>query len=162
MSAKTSRGFALPMALLISVSLLILVGTMLFVSRSQKATHNLLEDQARALTIARGVMQLAVYKFRMLPSEFFHLQDATPVDKAFFERAWMVDFDEKVPTSAVACLKAGFQGCENLGVATFTRIVLLAPNMEYTKDVLRIVTFATVNKQKRTLEELVEIRLSGH
>jgi len=161
MNVKTSRGFALPLALLLATSLLVFIGTMLFVSRSQKSTHRLLVDQARALTMARGVMQLAVYKFRMLPAEFFHIQEVgTPVEKTFFENAWMMDFDSNIATSPVARLKSQFQDCEDLGVATFARIVLLAPNMEYTKDVLRIVTFATVNQQKRTLEELLEIQLS--
>ena len=107
-------------------------------------------------------MQLAVYKFRMLPAEFFRAQDPglTPAQKAFLTRSWLADFDAANATSPVRLLKNNFPNCQDLGVATFTRIVMTSPGKEYTQDVIRIVTYATVNQQKKTLEELLEVNLT--
>ncbi|MBF0500467.1 MAG: hypothetical protein HQM09_10065 [Candidatus Riflebacteria bacterium] len=163
MSLRHQCGFALPMVLMLSTALIVMLGTMLFNSQSQKPTHDILFDQARASTIARGVMQLAIYKFRMLPAEFFRTDEIAsdcPLNVPFFQSTWMADFDSKIATSPVTLLKNSFQGCQDLGVATFTRIVMSSPGQEYTKDVLRIVTFATVNQQTKTLEETFEIKLT--
>lgn len=161
MSNQRRNGFALPLALLLAVALLGFISIMLFNTRSQKGTHEMQIDQAQALTIARGVMQLAVYKYRMLPAEFIRWQDTTdPGKKLLFQTAWLSDFNHQEPTSPANRLKGSFQRCDDLGVATFSRIVLTTPGMEYTKDVLRIVTFAVVNGQRRTLEELLEFRLT--
>ena len=153
-------GFALPLALLLAVALLGLVSVMLFSTRAQKGTHDLLVDQAQALAIARGMMQIAVYKFRMLPAEFFRIQSADPAHRPVFEGAWMADFNPEIADSPASRLKSSFRNCQDLGVATFTQIHLTTPGSDYVKDLLRIVTFAVVNNQKRTLEELLEFRLT--
>lgn len=161
MMKQTRDGFALPLALLLAVALLGFISIMLFNTRSQKGTHDLQIDQAQALTIARGVMQLAVYKYRMLPAEFIRWQETiNPGKKLEYQTAWMSDFNHADSNSPAHKLKASFHRCDDLGVATFSRIVLTTPGMEYTKDVLRIVTFAVVNGQRRALEELLEFRLT--
>ena len=117
----------------------------------------MLNDQARALAAAQGMMRLAIAKYRALRSEFYYLETLPAARKADFLRAWLADFDAGAATSPARILRDRL-GCEDVGVATFSRLVLVETGAEYHRDILKIVTFGVASGQRRTIEEMIEIR----
>lgn len=160
------HGFALFSVLLAAVIIFVLAATLYFNTRSQTAVHTRLAEQTKALMAAKGAMQLAQYKFRMLPSEFYILEHihrtGSPNDIARHTAAWMDDFDPARPNSPAARLSASLNAVESgtyqLGVATFTLVTRTGKG--YTKDFLRIESWGSYNGIRRSLETLLEVEVT--
>ncbi|MBP7632540.1 hypothetical protein KBA41_00100 [Candidatus Ozemobacteraceae bacterium] len=168
MKQRTSprHGFALFSVLLTAVIIFVLAATLYFNTRSQTVTHSRLAEQTKALMAAKGAMQLAQYKFRMLPSEFYILEHirrtGSSEDIASHTSAWMDDFDPASPNSPAARLSASLNAVESgtyqLGVATFTLVTRAGKG--YTKDFLRIESWGSYNGIRRSLETLLEVEVT--
>ncbi|HQG30013.1 MAG TPA: hypothetical protein PLY73_15780, partial [Candidatus Ozemobacteraceae bacterium] len=160
------HGFALFSVLLAAVIIFVLAATLYFNTCSQTAVHTRLAEQTKALMAAKGAMQLAQYKFRMLPSEFYILEHihrtGSPNDIARHTAAWMDDFDPARPNSPAARLSASLNAVESgtyqLGVATFTLVTRTGKG--YTKDFLRIESWGSYNGIRRSLETLLEVEVT--
>lgn len=166
MMLKGRRGFALAMVLGIVVALLIFVSAIFFRTRAQRDTHGMLSSQAKALTAARGIMQLALYKFRVLPTEFYFLASATrmlsPIVSKPYLDAWMNDLQSNVPNSLAAqladSLKQTDGGNYQVGVASF--VLLNREDDGYRKDFVRIEAWGQYEEQKKVIEELLEVEVT--
>lgn len=160
------RGFALFSVLLAGVIFFVLAATLYFNTRSQTATHSRLAEQTKALMAARGAMQLAQYKFRMLPSEFYALEyirrTGSPAQIGSHTSAWMNDFDPARADSPAARLSSSLNavdsGTYQLGVATFTLVTRTGKG--YMKDFLRIESWGSYNGVRRSLETLLEVEVT--
>jgi len=163
---RRRRGFALFSVLLASVVIFILAATLYFNTRSQTATHARLTEQTKALMAARAAMQLAQYKFRMLPTEFYAfdrvIKTGTPDQIASFTTGWMGDFDPTRPNTAAAKLSQSLGatdgGSYQLGIATFSLITRTGKG--YTKDFLQITSWGSFNGVRRSLDALIEVEVT--
>jgi len=163
---RSGSGFALFSVIIVSIIIFILAATLYFNTRSQTATHSRLAEQTKALLAARAAMQLAQYKFRMLPSEFYAVENARrtglPAEVASFSSAWMRDFDPAEKTSPAARLSTSLGardgGTYQLGIASFSLVTRFGKG--YTRDFLRIESWGSYNGIKRSLETLLEVEIT--
>ncbi|HEY9071609.1 MAG TPA: hypothetical protein VIV61_15215 [Candidatus Ozemobacteraceae bacterium] len=159
-------GFALFSVLLASVVIFILAATLYFNTRSQTSAHARLTEQTKALLAARAAMQLAQYKFRMLPTEFYafdRIQKTGTADQiASFTSGWMNDFDPTRADSVAARLSQSLGAVDGgryqLGIATFSLVTRMGKG--YTKDFLQITSWGSFNDVRRTLEALIEVEVT--
>ncbi len=151
------KGFALPVVITMSIVLLTFVSILFFNARSQSASKNIIVDRARAVAAAQGMMQLAVYKFRLLRSDFYLQETASESRKPFYREAWIADFNASSATSPARIIK-DMLGCQDVGVSTYTRLILTKPGFEYKRDILRIVTYGVCNSQRESLEQMIEVK----
>lgn len=154
---QTRRGFAFAVVLSVGTVLLILVGILISNSRSQKVALSKAIDQAKALAAAQSMMNLAIYKYRVLKPEFNLIENATPTLIPHFQAMWVADFDAKLATTPARVLKEKL-GCEDIGVSTFSRLILPG-EIDSDRDILRIISFAVVNGQRKTLQEMIEVKI---
>ncbi|HNW36711.1 MAG TPA: hypothetical protein PKM25_17365 [Candidatus Ozemobacteraceae bacterium] len=163
---RSESGFALFSVLIVSVIIFILAATLYFNTRSQTTTHSRLAEQTKALLAARAAMQLAQYKFRMLPSEFYTVESkrrtGSPAEVASFSSAWMRDFDPNEKDSPAAKLSrslgTGDGNAYQLGIASFSLVTRAGKG--YTRDFLRIESWGSYNGIKRSLETLLEVEIT--
>ena len=170
--SASKAGFALPMVFLFISLLVVFVTIMITGSRQQTTTHVLLEHQTRALLGAKTALQLAIYKFRMLPAEFFLIPTiADETTRQEFLDVWMNDLDSAFADSpaeqAWEKLRREFPGEDlpdqsqfNFGVISFEKVSIPDQKNLYTKDYVRIVAWGTYKNQTKTLEEFLEVTLT--
>ncbi|MBI3038605.1 hypothetical protein HYY75_06065 [bacterium] len=154
------NGFALVSVLLLCMILMIFITTLFFKTGSQKGTHGILLEQTKALHLARGVMQLALYKFKVLPTEFYRLENVKKSGSdTVFLNSWMADFDPAVATSPIRRILTQVPDINLLnytsGVNDFS--IQAQEDLGYKKDFLRIRAFGKCNQQQKQIEELVEV-----
>jgi len=172
--AAARHGFALVTLLLFMMVLLTFVGLLHFSSRGQKGVHTRLFDQTKALMAARAAVELAVYKYRMLPAEFYkvnrllHAPMTSTAERDFFSAAWMNDFSgpsAAMPGGFVSPARViidemrretgdpidlGVDGCE----------LVTRKESGYVKDFLRVKAWGSCNGERKTLEQLVEVEVT--
>jgi len=122
------QGFVLVSVLALSVCLLVFVAILYFQTRAQRESHDLYEINAKALAAARGMQQLALYKFRVLPREFYVYDSyakGTYAMAILMQSYWMDDLQSGTtayhsPAAELAeKLKESDGGTYQLGVSRF-------------------------------------------
>ncbi|HOY65783.1 MAG TPA: hypothetical protein PLP29_02785 [Candidatus Ozemobacteraceae bacterium] len=158
--------------LLLMMVLVTFVGLLHFSTRGQKGTHARLFDQTRALMAARAAVELAVYKYRVLPAEFYRVNrlvnavTADPAERNFFQAVWMNDFSGKsVPGGFVSPasllvesmrqetgepVEFGVESCE----------LVTRKESGYVKDYLRIRAWGACRAERKALDQLVEVEIT--
>ncbi|HNW35248.1 MAG TPA: hypothetical protein PKM25_09980 [Candidatus Ozemobacteraceae bacterium] len=168
------QGFAMITLLLFMVVLITFVGLLQFSSRGQKGTHTRLFDQTKALMAARAAIELAVYKYRMLPAEFYkvnrllHAPMANPVERDFFKAVWMNDFSGGPVAAGAGFIPPAKRIVDAMRRETGDPIDLGVESCElvtrkesgYVKDFLRVKAWGSCNGEKKTLEQLVEVEIT--
>ena len=163
------KGFALASVLLLSTVLMIFVGSLFFRVRSQRSTLPSINMQTKALALAKGVMQIALYKIKVLPAEFYRANailkssGADPMDMdndiSRFFAVWLADFNDQIATSPVHNLIQSLPDKDKhayrAGVSVFS--IQKSKDSGFKKDLVRITTWASCNDEKKTFESLVEV-----
>ena len=155
------QGMAVITVLLLSVAMLSLLAVVFTKTTSQRGTHSLLADQTRALVAAKSLMQPAIYKCRMLPADFFRLNEAglAPASQSTYLGVWLSDFDTAA-SSPAKILAGHFPMVSSMGVGTYTRVLMQKPGLQYRRDYILIETWAVCNGQKKTIQELLEMSVT--
>lgn len=171
------RGIAIAVVLVFCVGILGLVTVLVMNTRFHKGSHNMQFEQTRALMAAKAAMQLAIYKFRVLPSEFYkiyeiekllNLNPADPLLQAklqAFEEIWNRDFDSEVPDSPAAKIKEKMNSVDMVTAAVQHSFrveefkLVSKKNKGYIKDYIKIRAVGVFGNASKVLEELVEVQV---
>ena len=166
---RRRRGIALPAVLLLATVLMMMVGTLVFRSRSRRTILPRINLQTKALALSKGVMQLALYKVKVLPAEFYRatgILNNAPADPDTWDAAtrtfvesWRADFDDQIATSPVRqmiqSLPDNTLHAYRAGVSQFS--IQKSKDSGFKKDLVRITTWASCDDERKTLESLVEV-----
>jgi len=166
-------GMAIVTVLILSMALLIFVSTLLTRTGHQRATHGLIVDQAKAIMAARAAMQLALYKLRVLPTEFYQYDvqqkayeinpSDPPASYSLYSDVWLKDListnkDSPAEKIAKTLNQVDVTGVYEIGVNKFR--LISKTDRGYVKDYVQIEAYGTYNKQTKLIEELVEVEIT--
>jgi hypothetical protein len=174
------QGVAIAVVLVFCTAILGFLTILLMNTRQQRGTFTMQYEQTRALMAARAAIQLAIYKYRVLPSEYYRInQMANDIkngtgDPAAFDIArimWLHDFQTEHIDTPAARIKmhldsgvhGGPVGPDNPGSFAFgvEEFDLVSKTSHgYTKDYLRIKAWGSFKGTRKTLEELVEVKIA--
>ncbi len=171
---STRKGVALAVVMVFCIAILGLVTILVFNTRSHRGSHTYQHDASRALMAATAAMQLAIYKYRVLPSEYYKIHtletlknkgtaDAAAVNALnTLKTAWMADFQSDNAGSPAARIKSEIDqstsGNHSFGVEEFSLVSKAAQG--YTRDYLKIRAWGASGDTRKVLEELIEVRIS--
>ena len=171
------KGIALAVVLVFCTALLGFITILLMNTRHQKGSHAKQYEQTRALMAARSAMQLAVYKFRVLTSEFYKIHE---IEKQLrlsggdpgiqakldaFNNIWLADMAtdaagspaEKIKNSLDAVDTLNITGGHSFKVEEFKLVT--KQNEGYIKDYLKIRVSGTYGNSEKILEDLIEVQI---
>ncbi len=169
------KGVALAVVLVFCTAIMGLVGVLLFNTRSRRGTFDININETRALLAAKAAVQMAVYKYRVLPSEYYRLHrieelrrigtlDAAGVlvldmSKAF----WNEDFDTAVPGSPAQVVKGLMDtnagGSHEFRVESFS--IISRESQGYIKDYIQIRAVGSFRDSQKILEEIIEVSVAN-
>lgn len=171
---NSRKGVALAVIMVFCIAILGLVTVLVFNTRSHRGSHTYQQDASRSLMAATAAMQLAIYKYRVLPSEYYKIHalemqknkgtaDAAAINALnILKTAWMADFQSDNAGSPAARIKAKIDqstgGNHSFGVEEFSLVSKTAQG--YTRDYLKIRTWGAAGDTRKVLEELIEVRIS--
>ncbi len=171
------RGIAIAVVLVFCVAVLGLVTILVMNTRFHKGSHNVQFEQTRALMAAKAAMQLAIYKFRVLPSEFYKLHEiekklrADPSNSLLINKLnafvdiWNKDFDSDVPGSPADKINQRMNSIDQIDannrhsfkVVEFK--LVSRKNKGYVKDYIQIRSSGKYGNSEKILEELIEVTI---
>jgi hypothetical protein len=169
---NSRQGIAIAVVLVFCIAILGLLSVLLFNTRQQRGTHGMQYEQTRALMAARSAIQLAIYKYRVLPSEYYRIHQMAvrikegtgSVDEfRLTQTMWLHDFQTSNIDTPAAKIKKHLEAGDSGGTYDFgvEQFDLVSRNMQgYTKDYLRILAWGSFNDTRKTLEELVEVQIA--
>lgn len=158
------RGVAVLIVLVLSVALLSFVTILVKNTGSQKTAHTGQYVRARALMAARTAMQLAIYKYRVLMSEFYVVKDKAGI----YEAAWMSDFNTSDKASPAFKLRKILNNLRSddldydFGVTEF-KIASKGSvngNIGYSKDYVEITAWGKYGNFEKVIQELIEVKIA--
>ncbi len=169
------QGVAIAVVLVFCTAILALLAVLLMNTRQQRGVHEKQYEQTRALMAARSAVQLAIYKYRVLPSEYYRIDQlsidvkngADPGELNSARTMWLNDFQTANPDTPAAKIKEHLEGTVvapsvavyEFGVEEFD-LVSRSVGGYYTQDYLRIRAWGSFNDTRRTLEELIEVKIA--
>ncbi|MBF0409111.1 MAG: hypothetical protein HQM10_17315 [Candidatus Riflebacteria bacterium] len=161
-------GVAIVMVLLLNIVLVVFASALIWNFESQKIRHVINYDRMRAVYAAKSAIQLAIYKIRVLPTEFYNIAHSKaafgePVSETFNE-TWLSDFDSENP-SATCPANIAMTTFSNTDNATYscgiTSIKLVSKTERgYVQDYIRVSAWGKCGKAKENVEELIEIGIA--
>jgi type II secretory pathway pseudopilin PulG len=167
-------GIAIAVVLVFCTAILGLATILVMNTKHQTASHSMQYEQTRALMAAQSGMQLAIYKYRVLPSEFYKIYELerklrnNPGDSdlskelAEYESIWLQDLDSENKNSPAAAIAAYLDTVDQAvasGTHGFTvEECKLASRVKdgYNKDYIKIRVTGRFANTTKVLEELVE------
>ena len=181
---KGKRGIALVGVILFCTVLITMLSLLYYNTRSKRGSQEFQYDTTRALMAANAAVQLAIYKYRVLPSEYYKINEielelriknlSLDSEKLVCAKnIWLRDLctksnpdseennDLKEENFAVTNIKKCFgdfsaEGKDyDFGVSNF-ELVSLDKN-GYTKDYIKIKAWGMYNNKRKDVEELIEI-----
>lgn len=177
--AKNRRkGIAIVMVLAFCVGILGLVTVLVMNTQFHKGSHELQFEQTRALMAAKAAIQLAIYKFRVLPSEFYKIHEIEMELKTnysdegqkklkFFKDKWLQDLNSEVKDSPAAKIKEKMDSISppnkepdkghNFKVEECK--LVSRKDKGYIKDYIKIRAVGSYKGATKVLEELIEAKV---
>jgi len=169
-SGKARRGVAIAVVLVFCTAILTLLGILLMNTRQQRGTFSKQYEQTRALMAARSAVQLAIYKYRVLPSEYYRIHQQSlavkgggdPTEFNITRMIWLHDLQTEHANTPAARIKqhleTGNSGVFDFGVEEFD---LVSSTLQgYNQDYLRVRAWGSFNGTRKTLEELIEVQIA--
>ena len=173
--ANCRRGVAIAIVLVFCTAILGLLTVLMMNTRHQRGMQSMQYEQTRALMAARSAIQLAIYKYRVLPSEYYRIHQQAlnvkagilnPDEFNITRMMWLHDFQTANPDTPAARIKmhldasAGSSpaGAFEFGIEEFD---LISRNLQgYTQDYIRIKAWGSFNGTRKTMEELIEVKIA--
>jgi len=172
---NSKKGMAIVIVLVFCIAILGFLTVLLFNTRSQRGTHESQYDQVRALMAARSATQMAIYKYRVLPSEFYKIHKlelqvrsgiSSAADVAVLNQAktfWLEDLTTEFAGSPAIRVKtqldAAGGGNHQFAVEEFG--LVSRTNQGYIKDYLKIRAWGSFNGTRKIIEELIEVKIAS-
>lgn len=172
---KNRSGMALIIVLVFCVAILGFLTVLLFNTRSQRGTHESQYDQARALMAARSATQMAIYKYRVLPSEFYKIHQlelavrsgTAPAGaaavlnqaKGFWLEDLTTDFAGSPAIRVKTQLDTAAGGDHQFGIDECSLVSRTSHG--YVHDYLKIRAWGSFNGTRKIIEELIEVRIAS-
>lgn len=154
---KNRKGIAIAVVLIFCTAILGLITVLVINTKAHRGSHSSQYDDTRALMAARSAIQLAIYKYRVLPAEYYKIHS-----NGALKQGWLADMQTETADSPAAKIKLaldnGMQASHDFGVEEFA--LVSRQDSGYTKDYLKIRAWGTASDSRKLLEELVEIRIS--
>ena len=184
-ATNNKRGVAIVSVVLLCSVLISMLSILFYNTRNKKNTQEFQYDTTRALMAANAAVQLAVYKYRVLSSEYYKINeieldlriqklDLNSPKLNKYKEIWLSDLQTKSSpddstedgnngyNSTATTIKKTFQEYANekgknfdFGVSSFD-LVSLEKN-GYTKDYIKIKVWGTYNNVRKDVEELIEV-----
>ena len=174
---KRKNGIALVSVMIVCTVIIIMLGILYSNTRSKSHTQKYQYDSTRALLAANAAIQLAVYKFRALPAEYYkiyqkELDSGFKPDSVTLEKinkakeVWLSDLNTLQNGDTATKIKTEFDNHAKLDgimaehdfcVASFTLISL--EDDGYKKDYIKINAWGKCNSIRKDIEELIEASL---
>lgn len=154
------RGVAILVVLVLSIALLGFVTVLVKNTGAQKTAHTGQYVRARALMAAKTAMQLAIYKYRVLLSEFYKVKD----DPAIYEPTWLSDFNTSDTSAPAFKLRKMLNDLlpddldYDFGVAEFK--IASKGDEGYSKDYVQITAWGKYGDFKKVIQELIEVEIA--
>ena len=185
-SINNKRGVAIVGVILFCTVLVTMLSFLFYNSRTKKSTQEFQYDTTRALMAANAAVQLAVYKYRVLSSEYYkineleldlRIQNKDLNDPLLMKgkNIWLSDLCTKVSPNinsesgesqynlTASKVKRTFDNFAedgnnyDFGVSSF-ELVSLEKN-GYTKDYIKIKAWGTYKHVRKDVEELIEVSI---
>ena len=181
--SKNNRGIALISVILFCSLLITMLGVLFHNTKHKSGTQDYQYDSTKALMAANIAVQLAVYKYRVLTSEYYKINEleldiiskgsnaeASEIEK--LEKAkkiWLSDLrtnpevidnlpgDSRNPTLIIReNIKNFIADNKNLefGVDSFS--LISSDDDGYTKDYIKIKAWGSCDRVRKDIEELIE------
>ncbi len=175
---KQNQGVAIVVVLVFCTGILGLVTVLVMNTSFHRGSHEQQFEQSRALMAAKSAMQLAIYKFRVLPSEFYKIQEIenllkdNPADSALMARLnshkaiWKADLNSEVPDSPAQTIAAFLNTVDQTGPDRRHSFVIeefklvSKKDKGYVKDYLKIRATGQFADTRKVLEELIEVQIA--
>ncbi|MGM0600641.1 MAG: hypothetical protein ACQETH_12595 [Candidatus Rifleibacteriota bacterium] len=173
------RGIALAVVLVFCTALLGFITILLMNTRQQKGGHARQYEQTRALLAARSAMQLAVYKFRVLVSEFYKIHEIendlrdSPSDTTLqakldaYNNVWLADMDTDTPGSPAEKIKNSLDAVDTVNISgghsfKVEEFKLVSKQSKgYVKDYVKIRVSGSYGNSEKILEDLIEVQIAA-
>ena len=170
------RGVAVILVLMVSAALLALITVLVFNTRNQKSDFEFDYDRTKASLAAKAALQLAIYKFRVLPTEFYKIHELAlkagssssgSATQNSFKKSlniWLSDLQSATPGAPSQKILSYLNGNNeasgkfSFGIDEF-RIVSQG-DKSYVRDYVKIRAWGKYGKAKQVLEELIEIQIA--
>jgi len=162
-----NRGMALITVMVICVTLISFAGILFFQISSQNHTQPKTILQTKAMMAARGALQMAIYKFRVLPNEFYYAaaNSDTAVNASADTRifdAWLEDLNSTTDDSSAKKLADSLKTADGmdyqLGIEEFR--LISKKDQGYYQDFVSIKAWGNCEGERRVLQELIEVGLT--
>jgi hypothetical protein len=109
---------------------------------------------------AKSAGQLALYKFRVLPSEFYRLKKNGPKDEVY-GKYWFADFNPNINGSPAQVILRNLRRADaanyDFGVSDFSLVSRM--DQGYKRDYIRIRAWGTCDGFRKEVEELIEVAI---
>jgi hypothetical protein len=173
MMKNKKKGMALPVVVVLCMIFLGFATILVINSKSQRGNHSGQLEKTRAIMAAKAALQVAIYKFRVLPTEFYKIHELKMKalkDPSELPRAnkaysvWVSDFDTSIKDSPANKMKKTLDSMlpddlsYDFGVEEFR--LASSDGKGYEKDFIQIKAWGTYGKEKRALEEIIEIQIA--
>ncbi len=183
---KNKRGVAIVSVMMLCTVLITMLSFLFYNTRNKKNTQEFQYDTTRALMAANTAIELAAYKYRVLSSEYYKINEIEldlrshnlsldAPDLVLGKNIWLSDLCTKIKSdinaesgennynSTASKIKKRFDLFSgegenyNFGVSSF-ELVSLEKN-GYTKDYIKIKAWGTYKKARKDVEELIEVSI---
>lgn len=182
---RNKRGVAIVSVIMLCTVLITMLSLLFYNTRSKKSTQEFQYDTTRALMAANSAVELAIYKYRVLSSEYYKINemelkariqnknlDEYPL-LVYSKNVWLSDLCTKIKADinsesgenehnlTATKIKRNFDHFSeegenyNFGVSSF-ELVSLEKN-GYTKDYIKIKAWGTYRHTRKDVEELIEV-----
>jgi hypothetical protein len=153
------RGLALPMVLMVTMAFLVMLTGLFFRTSQQKRVQPYVYEQTKALFLAKGINQLALYKIKVLPADLYKSKLAV-IDFGTNDpyNEYISDFDSAVANSPVNVIlnaipdkaKYTFNG----GIGSFS---VQMKDQGFKRDLISVFSYGVCNNRQQNFEALAEM-----
>ncbi len=174
---KNRKGIALAGVLGFCIAILAFAAVMHFNMKTKTHTQKRHYEDARALWAATSAIQLALYKYRVLPAEYYYIQEleykkrrqeASPQELDLLKDAkkvWLEDLNSLSEGSVAAIICANLDAITKAEEGSYAFQIQkfdLVSNEDYgyVKDFLRVRAMGRYKDTQRVLEDMVEVTLA--
>lgn len=170
------RGVALVSVMLLCTAIVTMLSVLAYNSKTKKATQTFHYETTKALMAANAAIQLATYKYRALPSEYYKIQEmeiqqrisrTNDPNLAQAKQVWLSDLNSE--SEAVGPIKSAMNSFCIVNdpklVATITFAVdsfdlVSSEDTGYTQDYIRIKAWGKCGTMRKDVEELIQVTIA--
>lgn len=159
-------GMAMVIVISFVVVAVIVSGIFYIYTQNQKTSFNTLVNETKALLAAKSLLQMIIYKYRVLPTEFYIVASATrnlnATDSLRFLSSWIDEFRGEISGDKAVIISEylkKFDGKSyNVGVSSFT--LLTREDFGYKRDYIYVEVWGECDGVKKVITELLEVELT--